>query len=38
VTNSEKQIKSWSKSKKEALINGEFKKLPSLAEKKNFNP
>lgn len=32
----EKQIKKWSKSKKEALINNEFEKLPNLS-KKNFN-
>ena len=32
----EKQIKKWSKAKKEALINGEFEKLPNLAKKKNF--
>ena len=32
----EKQIKKWSKSKKEALINGEFKLLPELSKKK-FN-
>ena len=32
----EKQIKSWSKAKKEALINNEFDKLPNLAKKK-FN-
>ena len=32
----EKQIKKWSKSKKEALINGNFEDLPNLA-KKNFN-
>jgi len=32
----EKQVKKWSRSKKEALINGEFEKLPNLA-KKNFN-
>ena len=31
---SEKQIKKWSKAKKEALINGEFELLPSLAKKK----
>lgn len=31
----EKQLKKWSKSKKEALINNEFEKLPNLA-KKNF--
>lgn len=30
----EKQIKKWSKAKKEALINGEFEKLPNLAKKK----
>ena len=30
----EKQIKKWSKLKKEALINGEFDKLPNLAKKK----
>ena len=32
----EKQIKKWSKAKKEALINGEYDKLPNLAKKK-FN-
>ena len=32
----EKQIKKWSKAKKEALINNEFQKLPNLS-KKNFN-
>jgi putative endonuclease len=32
----EKQIKNWSRAKKEALINGDFEKLPNLA-KKNFN-
>ncbi len=32
----EKQIKKWSKAKKEALINGNFKDLPNLAKKK-FN-
>lgn len=32
----EKQIKKWSRAKKEALIKGEFEKLPNLA-KKNFN-
>ncbi|EDP71861.1 predicted endonuclease containing a URI domain [Flavobacteriales bacterium ALC-1] len=32
----EKQIKKWSRVKKEALINGEFEKLPNLAKKK-FN-
>ena len=30
----EKQIKKWSRIKKEALINGEFEKLPNLAKKK----
>lgn len=34
---SEKQIKKWSRAKKEALINNEFEKLPNLA-KKHFNP
>jgi putative endonuclease len=29
----EKQIKKWSKAKKEALISGEFEKLPNLAKK-----
>ena len=29
----EKQIKKWSKAKKEALINGEFERLPRLAKK-----
>ena len=32
----EKQIKKWSKAKKEALINDELDKLPNLA-KKRFN-
>ena len=32
----EKQIKKWSKAKKEALINEEYDKLPNLAKKK-FN-
>ena len=32
----EKQIKSWSKAKKEALIAGDFEELPNLAKKK-FN-
>ncbi len=31
---SEKQIKKWSKVKKEALINNEFEKLPNLSKKK----
>lgn len=30
---SEKQIKKWSRAKKEALINGAFEKLPNLAKK-----
>ncbi|NNC45034.1 MAG: GIY-YIG nuclease family protein [Winogradskyella sp.] len=30
----EKQIKKWSRAKKEALIRGEFEKLPNLAKKK----
>ena len=30
----EKQIKKWSKAKKEALINNEYEKLPNLAKKK----
>lgn len=30
----EKQIKNWSRVKKEALINNEFEKLPNLAKKK----
>lgn len=30
----EKQIKSWSKAKKEALINGDYDLLPNLAKKK----
>jgi putative endonuclease len=29
----EKQIKKWSKKKKEALINGEFELLPNLSKK-----
>ncbi len=31
---SEKQIKKWSRVKKEALINNDFEKLPNLAKKK----
>jgi len=30
----EKQIKKWSKAKKEALIKGEYERLPNLAKKK----
>uniref|UniRef100_UPI00404B066F GIY-YIG nuclease family protein n=1 Tax=Gelidibacter sp. TaxID=2018083 RepID=UPI00404B066F len=30
----EKQIKKWSKAKKEAAINNEFEKLPNLSKKK----
>ncbi len=30
----EKQIKKWSKAKKEALIRGEYDTLPNLARKK----
>ena len=30
----EKQIKKWSRAKKEALINNQFEKLPNLAKKK----
>ena len=30
----EKQIKKWSHAKKEALIYGEYEKLPNLAKKK----
>ncbi|WP_405572945.1 GIY-YIG nuclease family protein [Winogradskyella sp. Asnod2-B02-A] len=30
----EKQIKKWSRAKKEALINDEYEKLPNLAKKK----
>ena len=30
----EKQLKKWSRAKKEALINGEYEKLPNLAKKK----
>ncbi len=31
---SEKQIKKWSRAKKEALINDEYEKLPNLSKKK----
>lgn len=34
VIEKEKQIKKWSKAKKEALIKNEFDKLPNLAKKK----
>ena len=30
----EKQVKGWSRAKKEALINGEFELLPNLSKKK----
>ncbi len=30
----EKQIKKWSRAKKEALIKGEYDKLPNLAKKR----
>ena len=30
----EKQVKNWSRVKKEALIAGEYKELPNLAKKK----
>ena len=30
----EKQVKNWSRAKKEALITGEFAELPNLAKKK----
>jgi len=30
----EKQLKKWSRSKKEALIRGDFEDLPNLAKKK----
>lgn len=30
----EKQIKKWSRAKKEALINDDYEKLPNLAKKK----
>jgi predicted GIY-YIG superfamily endonuclease len=30
----EKQIQNWSRAKREALINGEYEKLPPLAKKK----
>ena len=31
---SEKQIKNWSRTKKEALIEGRFEELPNLAKKR----
>lgn len=30
----EKQLKKWSRAKKEVIINNEFEKLPNLAKKK----
>ena len=30
----EKQVQNWSRAKREALINGEYDKLPALAKKK----
>lgn len=34
----EKQVKGWSRAKKEALINGEYEKLPGLSKSKNNPP
>lgn len=31
----EKQVQGWSRKKKQALINGEFEKLPELSKSKN---
>ena len=33
----EKQIKGWSRKKKEAIINNEWDKLPNLSKRKNPN-
>ena len=33
----EKQLKGWSRKKKEAVINGEWEKLPNLSKRKNPN-
>ena len=33
----EKIVKRWSREKKEAMINGEWEKLPGLSKKKKFN-
>ena len=30
----EKQIKKWSRAKKEAIINGDYEELPNLAKKR----
>ncbi len=30
----EKRVKNWSQAKKEALINGEYDKLPNLVKKR----
>ena len=32
----EKQVQGWSRKKKQALINGEFDKLPALSKSKNY--
>ena len=37
VIATEKQLKKWSKAKKEALISKAYHKLPDLAKKKTFN-
>jgi putative endonuclease len=34
---SERQIKGWSRAKKEALIRGDFKVLPSLAKRRTLS-
>ena len=33
----EKQVKGWTRKKKEAIINGDWNKLPELAECKNWS-
>ena len=33
----EKQVQGWNRAKKEALINGEYDKLPELSNGKNSN-
>lgn len=34
----EKQVKGWRRAKKEALINGQWEKLPELAKNRNGQP
>jgi putative endonuclease len=34
----ERQVKGWSRAKKEALMSGEFKRLPELSKRRSQSP